>query len=416
MTLQQILPEVTCLEVDQLISNMSKLQSLPPFSKEVLDVCAGISHRLFQDTEARAYPELQALAFWMRKTELARMAEEFRSLETETTVMVPRGLVFHVPPSNVDTIFVYSWLIAVLTGNKNVIRVSSRESAQTSILLRVLRDSILNRSEEIRAATVIVQYPRDESINRALSLACDVRVVWGGDATVETFRKLPVSPHAKDLAFPDRYSFAAIRTPAYLNLNDQQRDRLALNFFNDTFWFDQMACSSPRLIVWCGQREASATSSADFYRRLVAVVEKRDLQLAPATVLNKFAFACRAILDQGAETYINDLNVTVLDVPDLELLQRTHCGGGLLLQCAVAGLDELERFINRKDQTVTAFGWSSEELRNFIRAVRGRGVDRVVPIGQALQFNRYWDGYDLFAEFTRSVYLCSTSDSPSQVT
>jgi hypothetical protein len=63
--------------------------------------------------------------------------------------------------------------------------------------------------------------------------------------------------------------------------------------------------------------------------------------------------------------------------------------------------------ITRKDQTITAFGWHSQELREFVRAILGRGVDRVVPIGQALQFNRYWDGYDLFTEFTRTIYVSS---------
>ncbi len=405
MTVTQIVPEAATIDIDQLISNLRQRPALQPFDKGVMELCADISQRLFRDAEAKAFPELQALAFWMRKAELVRMAQEFRSLETEATVMVPRGLVFHVPPSNVDTIFVYSWLLAVLTGNINLIRISSRESAQTNILIRILQDAVANRPEEIRNATTIVQYPRDESINGALSLACDVRVVWGGDATVESFRKLPLSPHGKDLAFPDRYSFAAIRSDAYSNLGDEQRDALAQNFFNDTFWFDQMACSSPRLVIWCGPREESKSSSADLFRRLLAVIEKRQLQIASSTALNKFAFACRAILDQGAETYVSESNMTVLDLPNLDLLQRVHCGGGLLLQCAVSQLSDVEQFIARKDQTVTAFGWSADELRTFVRSLRGRGVDRIVPIGQALQFNRYWDGYDLFVEFTRTVYV-----------
>src|SRR5229473_1854189 len=38
----------------------------------------------------------------------------------------PRGLVFHVPPANVDTIFVYSWALSALAGNRNVVRISPR--------------------------------------------------------------------------------------------------------------------------------------------------------------------------------------------------------------------------------------------------------------------------------------------------
>jgi hypothetical protein len=32
-----------------------------------------------------------------------------------------------------------------------------------------------------------------------------------------------------------------------------------------------------------------------------------------------------------------------------------------------------------------------------------------VPIGQALQFHRYWDGYDLLQEFCRCVYIEAAS-------
>jgi len=37
--------------------------------------------------------------------------------------------------------------------------------------------------------------------------------------------------------------------------------------------------------------------------------------------------------------------------------------------------------------------------------LNGRGIDRIVPLGKALTFNRYWDGYDLLAEMIRHVYV-----------
>jgi len=37
--------------------------------------------------------------------------------------------------------------------------------------------------------------------------------------------------------------------------------------------------------------------------------------------------------------------------------------------------------------------------------VGGRGIDRVVPFGQALSFASVWDGYDLLTEFTRLTTL-----------
>ena len=61
--------------------------------------------------------------------------------------------------------------------------------------------------------------------------------------------------------------------------------------------------------------------------------------------------------------------------------------------------------IKRKDQTLSHFGFDHEEVRALARALNGRGIDRIVPIGRALQFHRYWDGYDLLRSFTRTVYV-----------
>jgi len=33
------------------------------------------------------------------------------------------------------------------------------------------------------------------------------------------------------------------------------------------------------------------------------------------------------------------------------------------------------------------------------------GVDRVVPIGQALSFSNIWDGHDLLREFCREIEI-----------
>ena len=61
----------------------------------------------------------------------------------------------------------------------------------------------------------MVGYERDDSVTAALSLACDLRVIWGGDRSVTDIRRHPLAPLARDLAFPDRSSFAAVSVPAW---------------------------------------------------------------------------------------------------------------------------------------------------------------------------------------------------------
>ena len=60
-------------------------------------------------------------------------------------------------------------------------------------------------------------------------------------------------------------------------------------------------------------------------------------------------------------------------------------------------------YVNNKYQTLTYFGLSKNVLRNFILDNRLEGIDRIVPIGQALDINFFWDGYDLNKILTRII-------------
>ena len=194
-----------------------------PFAPEVLQFCADVSRALFADKPAKAFPELQALAFWLRKSALERMRESFETLKTDQAWPVPRGVVFHVPPANVDTIFMYSWLMSVLAGNRNILRISQRASDQIQIVCRVFNERLAAADPALLGNTVMIQYGHDAEITAAISAIADVRVIWGGDATVNTLRAIPVPPHCKELVFPDRYSLAAVHASRYLGLDDGQR-------------------------------------------------------------------------------------------------------------------------------------------------------------------------------------------------
>ena len=405
MTVELAAPWPGRAELAEVLAGLKQAASLEPFSDPVLCFCAEFSSLLFKDPEARRYPELQALAFWMRPSEVARLERDFAALERPDTLRAPRGLVFHVPPANVDTIFMYSWLVAVLTGNRNLVRLSPRASAQTGVLCRLFNAAMENAGAPLRRSTVMLRYGHDAEITAAISAAADVRILWGGDATIRTIRAIPLAPHATELTFPDRYSFAVIAAGRYLDAAMEVRERLAEQVFNDTFWFDQMACSSPRLVIWQGGPPEAEAASREFLGLLKGAIARKGYQVQPQTRLQRFTFACGAILDHQAASYQDYEELTVLGVENFEQLSRDHCGGGLLFQHRIGELEELIPFVQRRDQTMTYFGFEHDELRRLAARLNGRGVDRIVPAGQALQFHRYWDGYDLLQELTRHVYI-----------
>jgi hypothetical protein len=100
-----------------------------------------------------------------------------------------------------------------------------------------------------------------------------------------------------------------------------------------------------------------------------------------------------------------DHQLTVAQLENIRNLDRDHCGGGFLFQYFAESLEALTECVARKDQTLTYFGFDASEMAEFAKLLNGRGIDRIVPIGKALTFNRYWDGYDLLAEMIRHVYV-----------
>jgi hypothetical protein len=408
MKVQQLVPRAEEIDLQEIFARLrdASAGTLAPFAPEILNFCAEFSRALFRDAEAKRFPELQALAFWMRKAELERLRQEFARIKTDCITPVPRGLVFHVPPANVDTIFMYSWLVSVMAGNRNILRISPRAAQQTTIICRVFNECLGAADKAMQNNTVMIRYGHEQEITAAISAVADVRVIWGGDASVNSIRSIPIPPHCKELTFPDRYSLSVIRTSKYLGMEDTARRDVAAQFYNDMYWFDQMACSSPRLLIWCGGSEDSSSASALFLRDLSDEIHRRGYALDASGSMNKFTFLSRAILDQPVvSAQLLDHQLTVAQLENIRKLNRDHCGGGFLFQYYAESLQVLVECVQRKDQTLTYFGFEPAEMSAFAQILNGLGIDRIIPMGKALTFNRYWDGYDLLAEMIRLVYV-----------
>ncbi|WP_312871541.1 acyl-CoA reductase [Amycolatopsis acididurans] len=331
----------------------------------------------------RRYPELASLGFFLRRAEIERQLSQLDGLRR------PCGVVFHVPPANVDTVFVYSWALSALAGNTNVVRISPRAGAAARAILDVwhsIEDAVLARTQHF------VTYDRDDELTAALSEAADLRVLWGGDNSVRALRRFPLAPHARDLTFPDRSSFAIVSVEGWRRATEAERRAAVEGFFNDAYWFDQAACSSPRGVFWVGDEDVSA----EFRALLVAVAAEKKHVTEPAMAVRKRVSAYGAAADgHVSRIHLDSDAVTSLDTTTV---LREWLGAGVFTHSRVSTLEEVIPRVVRKDQTVTHFGFSRDELLDF--GVRS-GVDRVVPFGSALTFSPVWDGFNLLAEFTK---------------
>jgi hypothetical protein len=379
---------------------------LAPFSEDALSFVDAFSSRLFESTAVKQYPELAALAFWMRPARIAEIKSNFNKQYCGRTLL-GRGTVFHIAPANVDTLFVYSWFLSMLVGNTNVIRLSSKENPQLQILVDLLNDLFEDeRFAAIRRRTLLLRYGHDDEITGHFSDQCDVRVIWGGDATIQHIRRVPIPATAVELPFADKFSLAVIDAVAFVG--SEKQEQIIDNFYNDAYWFGQMACSSPRLVVWLGTDDAIIAAQQLFWSLLEEKVIQERPDLAAADVMNKFVSSSMmaiehpgTILRRDTTGYIHRIQVNNLkDVDD-----DNHCGAGLFFEAKIYQLDALATYLTKRNQTISSLGISESEWRQMIETCRPEGVDRIVAMGRALEFSVVWDGNDLLRSFCREVTI-----------
>lgn len=61
--------------------------------------------------------------------------------------------------------------------------------------------------------------------------------------------------------------------------------------------------------------------------------------------------------------------------------------------------------VMEKFQTITQFGVDVPVLREQIIAHHLRGIDRIVPVGKAMDIGVAWDGYDLVRLLSRQIAI-----------
>jgi hypothetical protein len=398
-------PAGPAVEVDALLAGVAAEPAggrLRAGDDRVVRFLTGFARRLLAPAVARRFPELGSLGFFLRRAELTRLARRMRTGPDGQTVVSARGLVFHVPPANVDTIFVYSWALSALAGNPNIVRVSERAAGAAQAVLEALNDTLAEADPVIAGTQAMIGYGRDDAVTAALSAACDLRVIWGGDTAVRQIRAHPLAPHARDLTFPDRASFAAINTAGWLAATGQARRAAVRGFVNDAYWFDQAACASPRTLFLIGDPETTQDVRGQFLALLGDVVREQAITVDAAMAVQKHV-ATYGLAAQGAATRVTFTGNTVaaVDLTDPPDLPRRWLGAGTFPITTLDALTDLVPLIQRKDQTLTHFGFDHTDLHTLAAALGGRGIDRIVPFGNALTFHTVWDGYDLPREFTR---------------
>ena len=371
---------------------------LRPFEPMVLDCLGEISSAILKSPVGRQFPDLTAFAFYIRKANLQKL----ESVLPPDEIRLGRGLCFHIAPANIPINFAFTWIFSLLAGNANVVRLPSREFPQVDALLSII-NATLEKYPRIKERNAFVKYPRtDNETTAAYSAIADCRMIWGGDKTIAAVKLLPTKPRCIDIAFADRYSVALINGEAVLAADDTQFARMIEGFYNDTYLMDQNACSSPQIILWENDSPAARTR---FWTAVEALARKKYL-LQDAVAVDKYTLMCEESVKNPCIknfTRVENLlyRAELSALPDDLIAHRGK--GGFFFEYSLKDRAEFFSVVTEKFQTITQFGVEVGELRRQIVENGLRGIDRIVPIGQAMNIGIVWDGYDLIRTLSRVV-------------
>lgn len=377
-----------------------KKKLIKPYDKEVCKFLGALSVELNKIQNLNLYPDIKTLSFFCRANNIEYLKKKF--LKDNIHLRSGLGLIFHITPSNVPINFAYSLIFGLLTGNSNIIKVPSKDFEQIEFICIAINKVLKKGFKKVKEMITIVKYQDNEEFTKFVSLKCDVRIVWGGDNTVQNIRNFAINPRAFDLSFADRYSLCVINTEKLSTLKSFETERLVSKFYNDTFIVDQNACSSPHLVIWFGKTNEKTKNK--FWDNLSNVVDKK-YDLTQDMAMDKYTKLCREVLSDkmiSFKKYKN--NIYIINLKDLKTNIDTLRGNyGFFYQIETKNLNFLNKIINKKVQTLTYFGFKKSFFEKFFQNNLLEGIDRVVPIGQALDLDLVWDGYDLNKTLTRII-------------
>lgn len=375
------------------VEEMRSVPAMIPFSDKAVTFLNAVSAKLLKT--GKAYSDVVTFAFWCRKAALLTEKAKYDTNE----LRLGRGIAFHSTPSNVPVNCAFSFAAGLLAGNPNIVRLPAKPYAQVDLICAAVKEA-LDEQPEMKPYVVFVKFPPVQEIADYFSSLCATRIVWGGDMTIAEMRKSPLPPRAKEITFADRHSILVLNAEAVLKT--ENIDRLAQDFYNDTFFSDQNACTSPRIIVWTGKDKQAAKDK--FWTAVHKLVADK-YTLAPVQAVGKLAALYRAAADREvrlepcADNFIYRVKVEKLDdkLPDLKY------NSGFFFEYDAENLTEIVPVCTNKCQTMTYYGLDKDDIADFIRSAAPQGVDRAVPMGKSMDFTLVWDGHDLVRELSRIV-------------
>ena len=363
-----------------------------PFNEKILKTFEKISKRILSDKKLIEKKDIFTFGFWCRRKNLEILKKRFCKSDKIFGV----GLVFHVPPANIPVLPLYSLAFGTLTGNSNLIRIPKKNIDYLNQVISLIYKEF--KSNNFHKNNLFISYDRENIISEAISSYSDVRMIWGGDNTIRSFKRFKTKTNCKDLMFGDKYSLAIL----HLKNKDKNKIKdITKNFYNDTFIVDQNACSSPSIIFWYKTNENKISLFWDQLNKLV----KSKYRLSFGLSSKRFEYLNDLLMNYTNISLQEDKKKIFfrIKINSNDNLKNFKGFAGIFFEKKINSLKDFNKFLNKKMQTLSFYGLNQNDLIKINKEVsKNKSVDRIVELGRTLEIDFIWDGKNIFKSLTKN--------------
>lgn len=316
-----------------------------------------------------------------------------------------KGLAAHWLSGNVPNFGIYSIILAFMTKNASIVKVSTENYKDLIKILSFFKNINIKglSGEDVLKTICLVQLGRDQiDLQKELSELADVRIIWGGKEALDIISKFPKkNPEVTDIFFGPRYSYALItKDISARNVSDY-----ALRLAVDVSIFDQYACSSPHTVFI---EEGGPISSKSFSKILAEKLKIVDNKFIPKgvdspkkvmeilDVRSKYLLSGKVISSEGPNWTVIYTRSKLFEEP---------CFGRVIFVKPIKNIDDLVESTTYKFQTIGIACESKERLKQIGWKLTKNGGTRICSLGRMTFFDIPWDGIFPIDRMVRWVTL-----------
>jgi hypothetical protein len=401
--------------IESLNHQRDRLAKIPVDS--LVALIADFAARLLRDPRTKSLEGCMFLSAWLGSANLRQLLElnlngnpayldGFVPYGRNYLAAKPQGLVAMWMAGNVATLPMFSLVPALLAKNVCLVKLAYPEPEGMDQLMAVLAEAEAGglRGADLLDAVAVVWFDyHNRQLNEQMSLAADVKIIWGGAEAIKAITALPRREHTSEIVFGPKYSIGVIDRQK-LQAAPEKLDEAIAAFVRDIAVFDQRACSAPQTIFIERNTSLSLRETGEIFAKHLAKLPPKS-GLDPYTTMQIVNVRAAWAMDEAKDVIASPEAANWTVCLDREVSLKEAVQSRTIFLTEIESWQQVIPLLSPKVQTVgIAFGDQNEALA-FAEAATGAGVARCVRPSLMNNHESPWDGKLLVNQLVRWVTL-----------